>query len=101
MKPLYQDHFTHVSLIKGDSGFFSYFLYNILSELESLSDLMTLSLLVFESETKGPKNPMSVSQSASREFSTTVLNWAIRVIYESSNSYLDSVMGNLQYYIQS
>ena len=72
MKPLNQDHFTHVSLIKGGSGFF-YFLYNILSEPVSLSDLMTLSLLVFESETKGPKNPMSVSQSASREFSTTVL----------------------------
>ena len=30
----------------------------------SMSDLMTLSLLVFEFETKGPKNPMSVSDNS-------------------------------------
>ena len=43
------------------------FFYNILSEPVSLSDFMTLSLLMFET-----KSPMSVSQSASKELSTTV-----------------------------
>ena len=72
MKPLNQDHFTHVSLIEGGSGFFFDFSYNILSEPVSLSDYMTLSLLVSEFETTSPESPMSVSQSASREFSTTI-----------------------------
>ena len=50
----------------------------------STSELMTLSLLVFEFETKSPKNPMSMFQSATREFSTTVSNKAVRVYLDQS-----------------
>ena len=46
----------------------------------SLSDYMTLSLLVSEFETTSPEtSPMSVSQSASNEFSTTISKKAMRV----------------------